>query len=683
MRRAALAALTAVLLAAGCHDAEVVDSNPDTPCVPATCDSRGYDCGTAWDGCTGTIECGGCAPGFICGGGDYANVCHCEPTTCEDLLVNCGSFDDGCGGTAECGDCAAPAGCGDGGDAHVCALPAGLACDQDGFCWENPSPVPFEPFSLHARRADDIWAVGYDGQIRHWDGTGWRSTPSGTGVLLRGVWAASAGEAWAVGLEGTLLHWDGVEWSPVDLGTSADLSDVSGRSPSDVWVVGVNASFRWDGETWSAATPSTPVLYHVFVAGADQAFATGGGRVWEWTAAAWVARTPADSDFTLHGIAGRSPSEIYAVGYEDCGSVLDPDQCELVYRKTGATSWTRIDTADEGPIRDIYATADQIVAVRSDRLFVLAGEPLPAQPEGAIATGGGVTADSQVVLGPLGEPSRLVGGVWQSELYGLRDDLAAGGRVGDAVWVAGGGRVHAWRGSGLVEVIQPPGAVLSLQGSAADQVWAVVDAGAAHGVLHRFDGDAWTPVDAATDSVRALWSNGVDSYAVGDAIYLRFSDQLVRVHRSDGSLWRAIDGAADGGAVAVGSKDGTGLVARRVGGVWSEEVLAQATELCAVMMVGPDDVWVAGARDDTALVARWYNGGWTTAELGEGRACDLGRVDGTQVALAGGRLWRRAAGSWQLWLAHPAGDFTGLEVDAAGGLWLFGDGGALVHRAAP
>ncbi len=678
--RAALFA--GALLAAACHDAEVVDSSPDGPCVPATCETRVYECGTAWDGCTGTLECGTCETGFVCGGGGLANVCTCEPTTCADLLVNCGAIDDGCGGTAECGACASPAGCGDGGDAQVCALPAGLACDQDGFCWENPSPVPFLPFSMHVRRADDIWAVGYQGQIRHWDGTGWGSTPSGTDVLLRGVWAASAGEAWAVGLEGTLLHWDGAAWSPVDLGTSADLTDVSGRSASDVWVVGANASFRWDAESWSPATPSTPVLYHVDAVGADQAFATGGGRVWEWTPSAWVARTPADSDFTLNGIAGRSPSEIYAVGYEDCGSVLDPDRCELVYRKTGATTWTRIDTGEEGPIEDIYATADQIVAVRSDRLSVLAGAPLPAQPDGPIATAGGTAADVQVVLGTLGEPARLDGAAWRSERYGPSDDLSAGGLVAGSIWVAGGGRVQAWRGSGLVEVVQPPGEVLSIQGRAVDDVWSVV-AGGEHGVLHRFDGAAWTPVDAATDSVRALWSNGVDSYAVGDAIYLRFSDRLVRVHDSADSTWRAIDGAADGSAVAVGSKDGVGLVAWRQEGIWSEEVLAQATELCAVMMVGPDDVWVAGARDETALVARWFNGGWTTAELGEGRACNLAAVDGTQVALAGGRLWRRSGPNWAVWLAHPAGDFTGREVDAAGGLWLFGDGGALVHRAAP
>ncbi|HEU5055035.1 MAG TPA: hypothetical protein VFU21_00860 [Kofleriaceae bacterium] len=676
MRGAALLGL----LALACHDAEVVDQDPG-PCVPATCETRGYDCGTAWDGCTGTIECGTCAEGFVCGGAS-PNVCSCEPTTCQDLLVNCGTIDDGCGGTVACGDCAAPAGCGDGGDALVCALPAGLACDEDGFCWENPSPVPFEPFSMHVRRADDIWAVGHGGQIRHFDGTTWGSTPSGTGVLLRGVWAPSASEAWAVGLEGTLLHWDGAAWTPVDLGTSADLTDVGGRDAGDVWVVGVNVSFRWDGESWSPATPSTPVLYHLHVAGADQAFATGGGRVWEWTPSAWVARTPSDSDFTLNGIAGRSASEIYAVGYEDCGSVLDPDRCELVYRRDGATTWSRIDTADEGPIQDIYATADQIVALREGRLSVLAGAPLPGQPDGPLATGGGA-ADVQVVLGPLGQPSRLTGGAWRSELYGPADDLRAGGRVGDAVWVAGGGRVHAWRGSGLVETVQPPGEVLSIQGRAGDQVWAVIDAGGAHGVLHRFDGAAWTPVDAATDSVAALWSNGIDSYAVGDAIYLRFADQLVRVHRSDGSAWRAIDGSTDGSAWAVGSLDGAGLVARRVGGVWTEEILAQATELCAVMMVAPDDVWVAGERDGTALVARWYNGGWSTAELGEGRACDLGRVDGTQVALAGGRLWRRSGPSWNVWLDHPAGDFHGLEVDAAGGLWLFGDRGALVYRGAP
>jgi hypothetical protein len=667
MRRALL-----LLLLAGCHDADIVDPGP---CVPATCDSRGYDCGVAWDGCSEMIECGSCGPGLTCGSGDFANVCHCEPVTCGQLLINCGTIEDGCGAEVDCGGCADPAGCG---EDSVCALPAGLACDEEGFCWENPQPVPFEPFSLHARTADDIWAVGHGGQIRHFDGTGWRSTPSGTDVLLRGVWAASAGDAWAAGLDGTLLHWDGADWSPVDLGTAADLTDVHGRSGDDVWVVGVNASFRWDGDQWTPATPSTPVLYHVYAAGANAAFATGGGRVWEWTASAWVARTPADDDYYLNGITGRSASEIYAVGWVDCGSVFDPDRCELIYRRDGATTWTRVDTTEEGEVLDVYATAEQIVAVRADGLSTLAGAPLAGQPDGPISTAGGSSGQDHVALGTLGQPSRTIDGEWRSDLYGPGEDLMAGGRVGDHIWVSGGGRVLAWRGRGLVETVAPPGQVLSIQGRAEDEVWAVIGGEAGTGALHRFDGDEWTPV--AGGAVAALWSNGIDSYAVGDAIYLRFGDQLIAVHQSDDTTWRAIDGRPDGSAWAVGSRDGTAVMARRDGGTWSEEVLAEASGLCGVLVRAPDEVWVSGWRDEMALVSRWNGATWSTVELGEGRACQVRSAGDTVMALAGGSLWRRVGPEWQLWLDHPGGELRGLEVDAAGAIWLFGDGGALIQR---
>ena len=58
----------------------------------------------------------------------------------------------------------------------------------------------------------DVWAVGLEGSVQHFDGTAWMPSPSGTTDNLRGVWALAPDDAWAVGAHGTMLHWDGMAW---------------------------------------------------------------------------------------------------------------------------------------------------------------------------------------------------------------------------------------------------------------------------------------------------------------------------------------------------------------------------------------------------------------------------------------------------------------------------------------
>lgn len=77
--------------------------NPGT-CTPKTCSQLGFSCGSASDGCGGTLSCGTCASGQTC----TNNVCvtsTCTPATCSSLGFNCGGASDGCGGTLSCGTC--------------------------------------------------------------------------------------------------------------------------------------------------------------------------------------------------------------------------------------------------------------------------------------------------------------------------------------------------------------------------------------------------------------------------------------------------------------------------------------------------------------------------------------------------------------------------------------------------
>jgi len=92
-------------------------------CVPKTCSSLGLDCGMASDGCGGALNCGTCTAPATCGGGGIPGKCGgsaCAPTTCTALGLSCGSAPDGCGGTLNCGTCVAPQTCGGGGITGKC-----------------------------------------------------------------------------------------------------------------------------------------------------------------------------------------------------------------------------------------------------------------------------------------------------------------------------------------------------------------------------------------------------------------------------------------------------------------------------------------------------------------------------------------------------------------------------------
>ena len=117
-----------------CYDAK------EPECAPRTCEQVMADfaslgiaieCGSLPDGCDGSIECGGCAEGSVCGANGQNFICGCEENTCACYNggAECGDIPTRCGGQAEtvfCGDCI--------GDGFVCsqnecACPPGANCD--------------------------------------------------------------------------------------------------------------------------------------------------------------------------------------------------------------------------------------------------------------------------------------------------------------------------------------------------------------------------------------------------------------------------------------------------------------------------------------------------------------------------------------------------------------------------
>lgn len=138
----------------------------------------------------------------------------------------------------------------------------------NGANWSNVS-FPLPPNGsfprlrgISAVSANDIWAAGFsqwssfDGTrsaplTYHWDGTSWSWIPNAGNIdeYFFGVTAIAANDVWAVGDNGQTQHWNGDNWSRVAApypGLGGRFNGVAASSAKDIWAVG---SYT-DGSQW-------------------------------------------------------------------------------------------------------------------------------------------------------------------------------------------------------------------------------------------------------------------------------------------------------------------------------------------------------------------------------------------------------------------------------------------------
>src|SRR5437773_667089 len=189
---------------------------------------------------------------------------------------------------------------------------------------------------------NDVFAVGDDGSIWHYDGTSWTAQPSGTTQVLYGVWGSGRKDVFAVGTGGTILHYDGTSWTVQPSGTPQDLYGVWGSGGTEVFAVGADGTIlHYDGTSWTAqASGTTAVLYGVWGSGGTDVFAVGtGGTIVHYNGTGWTAQTSGTSAY-LYGVWGSGGTDVFAVGSDFVNggaAILHYDGASWTAQPTGAT----------------------------------------------------------------------------------------------------------------------------------------------------------------------------------------------------------------------------------------------------------------------------------------------------------------------------------------------------------
>jgi hypothetical protein len=125
---------------------------------------------------------------------------------------------------------------------------------DDRLTWtavDSQSSVTLE--SIWGSSANDVWAVGGLGTIRHITPSDvrWQEVASPTTQTMHSVWGSGPNDIWAVGEEGTILHFDGKSFetstAQLPLGRKPSLRGVWGSSANDVWIVGDGVVLHYTG----------------------------------------------------------------------------------------------------------------------------------------------------------------------------------------------------------------------------------------------------------------------------------------------------------------------------------------------------------------------------------------------------------------------------------------------------
>ena len=137
--------------------------------------------------------------------------------------------------------------------------------------WSN-STGTWTAQSSAGYKFNDVWydgttavAVGDDGLIGTYVDGEWTFDESATDVHLYGVSGTNNSDIWAVGQESTVLHWNGTIWEQIDLGTQANMWSVWSPTTNVAYVVGANGeAYRIQGSLVEALpTGVNNILYDI------------------------------------------------------------------------------------------------------------------------------------------------------------------------------------------------------------------------------------------------------------------------------------------------------------------------------------------------------------------------------------------------------------------------------------
>lgn len=126
-----------------------------------------------------------------------------------------------------------------------------------------PAEYAVHYYAVWGLPSGEVLIAGENGKALKGRGFSFSPMPE-TGIksALHGIWGSAADNIYAVGEEGTLIHYDGLAWHEI-LASDSYFYGVWGNAPDNVFVVGHSlfkpdeSIFHFDGKKWAKMPPPT------------------------------------------------------------------------------------------------------------------------------------------------------------------------------------------------------------------------------------------------------------------------------------------------------------------------------------------------------------------------------------------------------------------------------------------
>lgn len=492
----------------------------------------------------------------------------------------------------------------------------------NGANWHGTPTLRFDLVrAVDGVAADDIWAVGEEGTLLHYDGQSWRQATNPSDGFLSDVEMLSATDGWAVG--NVTLHWDGTAWTQV-AATGATKLDM--LSADDGWAVAHDEILHWDGSAWHQAPISGTVLYPGFrdisMVSSTDGWATGEigdghGLLLRWDGVSWTEAPFADANYNILG-------DVEMVSSTD-GWMSGQDG---LYRWNG-TTWNEV--------------------THPSPFFLWSVEMVDAEDGWAVGVGG-------IIMRWDGTSWSLVDSPTSSELYDLAVFPGAAWASGYA-WSQGGNSLLKWEGgswTNALEPVAPTGASYwDITFEPGGTGWAVGEftRSGFPGVATRWDGTRWLPVFfPARDLLLA-----VDAAADDDAWSIGMQGNAYHWDGARWTAWPLYDGELSyyTTSVSMASRGDAwatvnGQLRRWTGSAWETVPVSGDPYFSGVDMLDDEDGWAVGGA---GAAVRWNGSEWLDFATGQtDNLTDVDALDGDDVwAVADDAVFHWNGSAWQSW----------------------------------
>jgi len=216
----------------------------------------------------------------------------------------------------------------------------------------------------------DLWSpapgelVGVGGfSVVRYDGSTWEVEDLSDQNLgfnyVSAVWAAAPDDVWIVGDQSTVAHFDGVAWTRT-LAAGPDNEVVWGTGAGSVYTASVFDTARYDGTTWAVIDEISSGGSAIFGFGEDDVWVADGDTLWHWNGGGWTEQE-SNGFGDIQAMWGETPDDLWGAG--DFGAIMhyDGDAWREVDSQPIGAPYLRIFSDVHGSgSGDIWAVGNQL-----------------------------------------------------------------------------------------------------------------------------------------------------------------------------------------------------------------------------------------------------------------------------------------------------------------------------------